>query len=1086
MKSPMKNNSLPGRDAALRRPRNPPLRLCVSAVILLAALLLCAFALSSPAQTNTILVNVGDYGLNPQRTTVTWTLLAPNPRTINGVLIAQQPIGKPTGADGKAYFTNIIWGKYRLDIVGTPGTSFTANVGTNTLGLVNAATLVTNTAALPPNPGSNYYTMAQVDALLSGIGGGAGDVTSAQLKAASNVLASAAVTISNALWLINNTKQAGNLILTNVAAGSGANLGGLQWTNVDLGAGDGVFTPYRISGTFGIHTDTGHNFVFNEDGTFTAAFLSGNLSGDGGGITHLPGFLDSWGAINPATFGGGGGGGFGFLPDGPTIQTNPAAQFSLSPNVTNKFEQDIVSASNTVANIAFGLTNNFATKAYADASAATASLNSTNALGSAAWTSASTYDVIGAANTALANANISLNSYSNFARTAFDASGAASSALSAATALIVNSTNTLRQILALATTRNGAIYAATNGINAIADGSLLRPWGNLSNACRQATLFEQAGVHPHVFMGEGTFDLWNDGLLWWTNNCTLQGAGINATILYSTNYISGSTLNLTVQSMNSEFKGFSIKSDFPLSQTAAGTAVFPMLMYNASNSILREISFWGMSDNINFGASAVNLFPHADVWHCRFDSVWDVMTMAIGGTGQSNALLWLHDCSLNITRTNNVGPQGSGVGMKIPGGGTVRMDGGEINVWSHSNLNTAMYLNDVGASDPNRGYLIANGVRFNTGYGSNGVGFAWYNIGGNASQILLNNCYNANGTPLAGWGPATFSQGQFSSLTVTNPAAGVTITANTTNGAAVVNTHGNFKAATNSNPNEVNFGINGNKTNGLYMPNPNTTSIADHGTNSDNFSDGSYTNYNWVSARAFAGDGSGLTGTIPNANYAINGGNTNDAALRASNALAIAFSAAGGSNAVGLAATATLAAGQVTNALPPVTTNNTSGISKGLMASATINASNLPNHTITFVGNMAAWTNATDGSNSPIWTTNFWAPPTGADYVLHGELILTNVGSAGTFTFAIGTTNEWGASATLTAFGSVSTTASAGTIYQAFGSSVASGSRYFRAGANAPIYYAVQMASYAGPNLAGGIFRFTLMEVSRAPVVTTP
>lgn len=120
------------------------------------------------AQTNVLYLPVGDYSQTPQvGVPVTLTLISPNPRTINGIAIRQDPMAVDTDADGKAWFTNVIWGKYRVDVAGAMGTSFIGYVGTNTLGLWPLASLITNSAAVPPNPGTNYYTKVQVDALIA-------------------------------------------------------------------------------------------------------------------------------------------------------------------------------------------------------------------------------------------------------------------------------------------------------------------------------------------------------------------------------------------------------------------------------------------------------------------------------------------------------------------------------------------------------------------------------------------------------------------------------------------------------------------------------------------------------------------------------------------------------------------------------------------------------------------------------------------------------------------------------------------------------------------------------------------------------
>ena len=132
-------------------------------------LLLALLSLSGLAQNNILVADVRDYGMAVKSTSVTLTLLSPNPRTYNGVLVSQQPVSVTTGTNGIGYFTNILWGSYRVDIGGNPVTKFQAYIQTNTTGTVSLATLVTSPQAVAPNPATNYYTMPQVDALIAGI-----------------------------------------------------------------------------------------------------------------------------------------------------------------------------------------------------------------------------------------------------------------------------------------------------------------------------------------------------------------------------------------------------------------------------------------------------------------------------------------------------------------------------------------------------------------------------------------------------------------------------------------------------------------------------------------------------------------------------------------------------------------------------------------------------------------------------------------------------------------------------------------------------------------------------------------------------
>jgi len=131
-------------------------------------LLSLATAAADVRLTNIVSGSVGDYSLNPQkRVNLTVTLLYPNPRLVNNFLVRQDAVATTTDTNGFFAFTNLQWGIYALNVQGLSGTGFKFIVGTNTSGSVPLSALVTNAAALPPNPATNYYTQAQVDALLA-------------------------------------------------------------------------------------------------------------------------------------------------------------------------------------------------------------------------------------------------------------------------------------------------------------------------------------------------------------------------------------------------------------------------------------------------------------------------------------------------------------------------------------------------------------------------------------------------------------------------------------------------------------------------------------------------------------------------------------------------------------------------------------------------------------------------------------------------------------------------------------------------------------------------------------------------------
>lgn len=143
----------------------------------LAMAAVCAWT-ANGAQTNLIYFDIGDYGQAVEaNVNVTITLISPNPRVEDGIFIRRDSMTDTTRTNGRAYFTNLLWGYYRADVAGRSGTPFYFNVWTNTTGTVNAGTLRTNAAALPPDPSTNYYTMNQIDLLIAGIDTSGGTAT---------------------------------------------------------------------------------------------------------------------------------------------------------------------------------------------------------------------------------------------------------------------------------------------------------------------------------------------------------------------------------------------------------------------------------------------------------------------------------------------------------------------------------------------------------------------------------------------------------------------------------------------------------------------------------------------------------------------------------------------------------------------------------------------------------------------------------------------------------------------------------------------------------------------------------------------
>lgn len=133
----------------------------------LAAIILM-LSVCAHAQTN-VLYGTLQSSIQSPRTNVLMTLqrVSPKRSTFNGALISDDPVSTYTDVTSAFSFTNSIFGKYSLTASDASDTPWILYVGSNTLGTVAIASLITNSAAVPPNPGTNYYTQSQIDALLA-------------------------------------------------------------------------------------------------------------------------------------------------------------------------------------------------------------------------------------------------------------------------------------------------------------------------------------------------------------------------------------------------------------------------------------------------------------------------------------------------------------------------------------------------------------------------------------------------------------------------------------------------------------------------------------------------------------------------------------------------------------------------------------------------------------------------------------------------------------------------------------------------------------------------------------------------------
>jgi hypothetical protein len=134
-------------------------------------LVILFIALSSPSGTitNILFGNAQSYNLiGRTNMTIELDLLAPLNRVIDGNPISNDPRNTITDANGNFAFTNVQFGNYSLAYHDSRGSRFPVVVGTNNLGNLPIAGLFNNNQVPPPNPNTNYYTQAQVDALIIG------------------------------------------------------------------------------------------------------------------------------------------------------------------------------------------------------------------------------------------------------------------------------------------------------------------------------------------------------------------------------------------------------------------------------------------------------------------------------------------------------------------------------------------------------------------------------------------------------------------------------------------------------------------------------------------------------------------------------------------------------------------------------------------------------------------------------------------------------------------------------------------------------------------------------------------------------
>ena len=124
------------------------------------AILLLSLGTAVAANLQVPVQDLTQSSLPNRRVTLTST---DSPRQSGAALITVEPKSLVTSTNGTVTFTNVIWGNYRLDIAGTPGTSFRFFVPDTNV-TVSVLTHITNEVA--PSPVTNFWNAAQVAAAL--------------------------------------------------------------------------------------------------------------------------------------------------------------------------------------------------------------------------------------------------------------------------------------------------------------------------------------------------------------------------------------------------------------------------------------------------------------------------------------------------------------------------------------------------------------------------------------------------------------------------------------------------------------------------------------------------------------------------------------------------------------------------------------------------------------------------------------------------------------------------------------------------------------------------------------------------------
>jgi len=296
------------------------LKLGFVAVITWLAMLICH------GQTNVIFGYEGDLTGQPPtyRSTATIYCLSPNPRTIGNITVQQQAISCQVNITNGYYsFTNVPFGYYSLTLTSVQGTTFYFWVGLQNTGFVPIASLIQNVQALPPDPGTNYYTQAQVDALLANVSGSANITNGLNTTISTNGSGAIAVNVATNAFDTNGAAAAATNSTGTIAAGLGifstaiatnltlANLGnnptitaqgfgGWSSTIAFANGGDFFSEPVNVTGDIQATTYISGGSYITEAGTNFNIAATGNgivggvgmtngvITGIGSGLTGIP------------------------------------------------------------------------------------------------------------------------------------------------------------------------------------------------------------------------------------------------------------------------------------------------------------------------------------------------------------------------------------------------------------------------------------------------------------------------------------------------------------------------------------------------------------------------------------------------------------------------------------------------------------------------------------------------------------------------------------------------------------------------------------------------------------------------------